>query len=104
MTEAPSNQGLFRVYATSWLVAAVFVVTITFTATDLPKLGVAAYFGIGLALWAVNMVLTKGGPRNGHGLSHALLAAAFALVWPLVIVALVAYLGTAVVHALRQPN
>ncbi|MET7687985.1 hypothetical protein ABZT06_08390 [Streptomyces sp. NPDC005483] len=93
MSEATPNQGLFRVYAASWLIAAVFAVTITFTATDLPKLGVAVYLGIGLALWAGNMLLTKGGPRNGHGLSHAVLAAAFALVWPLVTVALVVYSG-----------
>jgi len=104
MSEATPNQGLFRVYATSWLIAAAFVVTIAFTASDLPKLGIVIYLGIGLAMWVVNMVLTKGGPRNGHGLSHALLAAAFALVWPLVIVGLVVYLGTAVVQALRQPN
>lgn len=102
MNEVTPNQGLFRIYATAWLVAAVFAVTIAFTATDLPKLGIAAYLGIGLALWAVDMVLTKGAPREGHGLSHALLAAAFALIWPLVIVALVVYLGTAVVAGLRS--
>jgi hypothetical protein len=102
VNEASPNQGLFRIYAAAWLIGAAMVVAVAFTASDLPKLGAAVYLCIGLALWAVNMVLTKGAPRNGHGLSHALLAAAFALVWPLVIVALVVYLGTAVVQAARQ--
>lgn len=102
MSEATPNQGLFRVYATSWLIAAAFVVAIAFTASDLPKLGIAIYLSIGLTLWVLNMVLTKSGPRNGHKLSHALLSAAFALVWPLVIVALVVYLASGVVEGLRH--
>lgn len=101
MSERVPNQGLYRIYATEWLVAAGFVVAIVFTTSDLPKLGIAIYLGIGLALWAANMALTKGGPR-GHGLSHALLAAAFALVWPLVIVALVGYLASAVWEGVRR--
>jgi hypothetical protein len=102
VNETSPNQGLFRIYAAAWLIGAAMVVLVAFTASDLPKLGVAVYLCIGLALWAVNMVLTKGAPRNGHGLSHALLTAAFALVWPLVIVALVAYLASAIVAGLRH--
>ena len=102
MSEATPNQGLFRIYAVSWLIGVAMVIVVAFTASDLPDLGIGIYLGIGLALWAANMVLTKGRPRDGHGLSHALLAAAFALIWPLVVVALVVYLGTAVVQAARQ--
>jgi hypothetical protein len=102
VNEASPNQGLFRIYAAAWLMGAAMVVAVVFTASDLPKLGVAVYLCIGLALWAVDMVLTNGRPRGGHGLSHAMLTAAFALIWPLVIVGLVVYLGTAVVQAARQ--
>ena len=102
MSEATPNQGLFRIYAVSWLVGAAMVVAVVFAASDLPDLGIAIYLAIGLALWVVNMLLTKGRPRDGHGLSHALLAAAFALIWPLVIVGLVVYLGTAVFQAVRE--
>lgn len=102
MSEAARNQGLFRVYAASWLTAATFAATIAFTASDLSNLAIAIYLGIGLALWAVNMVLTKGRPRDGHGLSHAMLAAAFALIWPLVIVGLVVYLASGVIAGLRR--
>lgn len=75
---------------------------IAFTASDFPRLGIAVYLGIGVALWVADMVLTGGRPGDGHGLSHAVLAAAFALVWPLVILALVVYLGSAVVQGLRH--
>ena len=102
MSETAPNQGLFRIYAFSWLLAAAFAITLAFTATDLPILGVVAYLGIGLALWAADMLLTKGAPREGHGLSHAVLAAAFALIWPLVIVGLVVYLASGVVAGLRS--
>jgi len=102
MNEASPNQGLFRIYAAAWLIGAAMVVAVAFAASGPPKLGVAVYLCIGLALWAVNMVLTKGAPTNGHGLSHALLAAAFALVWPLVIVGLVVYLASGIVAGLRH--
>lgn len=102
MNETSPNQGPFRIYAVSWLVGVAMVVAVAFAASELPVLGVAGYLCIGLALWTVNMVLTKGAPRNGHGLSHAMLTAAFALVWPLVIVALVAYLASAIVAGLRH--
>ncbi|MFJ4932329.1 hypothetical protein ACIP8U_00460 [Streptomyces pseudovenezuelae] len=102
MTEATPNQGLFRIYAVNWLVGAAMVVTVAFTASDLPDLGIAIYLGIGLTLWIVDMVLTKGAPRTGHALSHAMLAAAFALVWPLVVVALVMYLASGVIAGVRR--
>lgn len=101
MSGATPNRGLFRIYAVSWLVGTAIVIVVAFQISGLPDRDIAIYLGIGLALWAVNMVLTKGRPRDGHGLSHALLAAAFALVWPLVIVALVAYLASAIVAGLR---
>lgn len=104
MSETHPNQGLFRIYAVAWLVAAAFVIVIAFQVSDLPDVAVAIYLGIGVALWVVNMALTGGAPRQGHGLSHALLAAAFALVWPLVIAAACAALGSMAFKALwRSP-
>jgi hypothetical protein len=95
------NQGLFRVYAVTWFAFAATAFSLVCTATGVPGSAVVIYAAIGGGLWLVNMVLTKGGPQ-GHALSHAVLAAAFAVVWPLVVAALVVYLGSAVFSALRE--
>ncbi|MGW2721418.1 hypothetical protein [Streptomyces sp. NPDC001492] len=102
MSETSPNQGLFRLYAFECLIAAAFVIVIAFTISDVPHLGIAIYLGIGAVLWVVDMVLTGGRPADGHGLSHAVLVAAFALMWPLVVAALIGYVGLGVVDALRR--
>ncbi|WP_328336759.1 hypothetical protein [Streptomyces violaceus] len=102
MSERAANQGLFRFYALGYLITGIFVMVIAFEVSDLPDLGIAIYLGFGVVLWVVNMVLTSGQPRGGHGLSHAVLSAAFALVWPLVIVALIYYLSLGVIEGLRR--
>ncbi|MCX5598426.1 hypothetical protein OOK29_09775 [Streptomyces phaeochromogenes] len=102
MSETVPNQGLFRMYAVAWVVAASMVVVVAFAVTDLPPEGIAAYLLIGAILWIIDMVLTKGGPRPGHAASHAVLVAAFALIWPLIPVALIGYLAWGAVRALRD--
>ena len=101
MTTRVENQGLFRVYAITWFAFAATAFGLAYAAADVPVSAVATYAAIGVGLWLVNMVLTKGGPQ-GHALSHAVLAAAFAVVWPLVVAALALYLGSAVCSALRE--
>ncbi|MER6492691.1 hypothetical protein [Streptomyces griseorubiginosus] len=101
MTSRVENQGLFRVYAITWFAFAATAFSLVYAAVDVPASAVVTYAAIGVGLWLVNMVLTKGGPQ-GHALSHAVLAAAFAAVWPLVVVALAVYLGSAVVQGLRH--
>lgn len=89
MSEVSPNQGRFRIYAFTWLIGSATVTLIAFDASGLSGSGMAIYLGVGAALWAVNMILTRGESRNGHGLAHAVLTAALALLWPLAIVVLV---------------
>jgi len=89
VSEAIPNQTLFRLYAAMWLLASATVIMIAFDVSDLSDRGIAIYLGIGVALWAVDMAFAGRRSTRGHGLAHALLVAAFALVWPLTIVALV---------------
>jgi hypothetical protein len=102
MSEAVPNQALFRLYATLWLIGSVVFIVIALQNSDLPGLGVTIYLGIGVALWGANMALTGGRSPRGHALSHALLTAAFAPLWPLAIAALLAYLVLYAVKDLRR--
>lgn len=102
MSETIPNQGLFRMYAVAWTAAASMTVMVAFAATGLPPEGIVAYLLVGALLWGIDMVLTKGGPRSGHGASHAILVAAFALVWPLVLLGLMGYLVWEVARELQS--
>lgn len=96
------NQSLYRIYATECLIASAAAITIAFQAAHLPDLAIALYLGIGAALWCVDMALTGSQAPRGHGLSHALLIAAVALVWPLALVAVAAVLVHGVIQGLRK--
>ena len=96
MSESPANRDLFRLYAAACLIGAVMVVAVAFAATDLPDVGILIYLGIGVALWGLDLAITGVVRQQEHGLARLVLLAAFALVWPLAIVALVVYLGSGV--------
>lgn len=108
MNEASPNRDLYRIYAAACLIGSATVVAIAFELSDLPDIGIIIYLAIGVALWCVDMLVTtiaRGATahagRQGHGLAHAVLIAGFALVWPLAVVAVLAFLGRGVVKALQ---
>ncbi|MGW7087542.1 hypothetical protein ACWGH2_29155 [Streptomyces sp. NPDC054871] len=101
MSETIPNQGLFRMYAVAW-VAASMTVMVAFAVTGLPPEGVVTYLLVGALLWGIDMVLTRGRSERGHRASHAILVAAFALVWPLVLAGILVFLVAGVVHGLRS--
>jgi hypothetical protein len=102
MSDTAAGRDLFMVYAATCLTAAALAVVIAFQISDLPDLDIAIYLGIGVALWCLNLALTGVIRQQNHGLARLVLLAAFALVWPLVIAALVGYLGWDAVRAARQ--
>lgn len=102
MSETIPNQGLFRMYAVAWVAAASMTVMVAFAATGLPREGIVAHLLVGALLWGIDMVLTGGRSAPGHGASHAILVAAFALVWPLVLAGILVFLVAGVVHGLRS--
>lgn len=109
MTEANPKRDLFRIYAVGCLIGAAFVVTVAYQLADVPDVAVTTYLAIGVALWAVDMVVTGiirsrtvDAANWGHGLAHAVLVAAFALVWPLAVVAALFALGAVTFKALRE--
>ncbi|MWA08766.1 hypothetical protein [Streptomyces sp. BA2] len=102
MSKAVPNQGLFRVYTVAWVVAAGMVVVVTFAVIDLPPEGIVAYLLVGAILWGIDMALTGGRSEPGHGASHAILVAAFALVWPLVLLGVMGYLVWGVARELQS--
>lgn len=102
MSETVPNQGLFRMYAVAWVVAASMTVMVAFAATGLSPEGIVAYLLVGALLWGIVMALTGGRSERGHGASHAILVAAFALVWPLVLLGLMGYLAWGVARELQS--
>ena len=102
MSAPVPSQGLFRLYAVLWLVGAAAAVTLAFQLAVLPHVVGVGYLAVGVALWAVDMVLTSGSPRQGHGLAHAVLVAAAALAWPVVLLVLAGYLGRGVMQEIRR--
>lgn len=102
MSSTTANHGLFRIYAIACLIAAVFVITIVFEASNLPDLGIVIYLGIGVALFILDLALTGTVRQRQNGLARLVLLASFALVWPAVVVALIVYLGWAVAREVRQ--
>jgi NADH:ubiquinone oxidoreductase subunit 6 (subunit J) len=106
VSEASPNRDLFRIYAVACLIGSAFVVAVAYSLADVSDVAVTIYLAIGVALWAVDMAVTgmvrrrTGDAANWeHGLAHAVLVAAFALVWPLV---LLAALGAVAFKALRE--
>lgn len=108
MSEASPNRGLFRIYAAECLIGSAFAFAVAYQLMDVSNAIVTVYLAIGVALWGIDMAVTgtRRSPtaREGRGLAHAVLLAAFALVWPLAVVAVVAFLGWGVVKALQQSN
>jgi hypothetical protein len=101
VTTQTVNQGLFRLYAVVWFVFAATVLNVVYAATDVPGAAVVIYAAIGFGLWLIDMMVTKGGPQ-GHALSHAVLVAAFAVIWPFVIAALTLWFGVTLVRAVAH--
>jgi hypothetical protein len=101
---APDSCALFRIYAAGCLVGCALVVAVAFQLSDLPDLAIVIYLAIGVALWGVDLALTGVVRQQDHGLARLVLLAAFALVWPLVVAALVVFLGAATFKALWRPN
>jgi hypothetical protein len=99
-----SNRGLFRMYAALWFAAAATAVTLALQLTGAPDLAIAIYLGIGAALWGADLVVTGTVRQPDHGLARLVLLAAFALAWPVALVALVALLARAVIRDVQQPN
>lgn len=104
MSEATSSRDLFRIYAFACLIGCAAIATVAFQVSDLPDLGIAVYLAIGVVLWGVDLALTGVVRQQNHGLARLVLLAAFALVWPLAVVALLVSLGAATFKALRRPN
>lgn len=101
MIDTTPNQSLYRLYAIACLIGAAMVIAVAFAVSDLPALGIAIYLGIGVALWCLDLVVTGVVWQREHGLARLVLLAGFALVWPLAVAALVAFLGAATFKALR---
>lgn len=100
MSETTEDRGLFRLYAAACLIGAAMVVAIAFALSDFSNLAIAIYLGIGVALWCLDLAVTGVVRQQDHALARLVLLAAFALVWPLAIAALVAFLGAATFKAL----
>ena len=100
MSETTDDRARFRFYAVACLIGAAMVVAIAFTLSDLPNLAVAVYLGIGVALWCLDLAVTGVVGQQDHGLARLVLLAAFTLIWPLVVAALLAFLGVATFKAL----
>ncbi|GAA1888159.1 hypothetical protein GCM10009837_07510 [Streptomyces durmitorensis] len=96
------NQGLFRMYAVAWVAAASMTAMVTLAVTGLSPEGIMAHLLVGAFLWGIDMLLTGARPEPGHGASHAILVAALALVWPLVLAGIIVFLVAGVVHGLRS--
>ncbi|MEU3613496.1 hypothetical protein ABZ725_14430 [Streptomyces sp. NPDC006872] len=102
MNDAVPNQRLFRLYAAAWVLAASAAVAITFQLVRPSPTAVFIYLGIAAVMWGVDARLAGGRRPHGHGVSHGLLIAAIALVWPLAIVVLAALLAGDVAKGLRR--
>jgi hypothetical protein len=96
------NRDLFRIYAAGCLIGCAGVIAVAFQLSDLPTLGVVIYLAIGIALWGVDLALTGVVRQRDHGLARLVLLAAFAVIWPVAIAALLVFLGVATFKALRR--
>lgn len=102
MSETPDNRDLFRIYAAGCLIGCAAVIAVAFQLSDLPTLGIVIYLAIGIALWGVDLVSTGVVRQRDHGLARLVLLAAFAVIWPVAVAALLVFLGATAFKALRR--
>lgn len=108
MSETVANQGLFRLYAVLWLVGLSLVAMVAHQLAGPSRSTAVIYLAIGAGLWLLNLALAATGRRgpgtepDGHAAAHAILTAAFALVWPLALAGVVVVFVAVAVNDLRR--
>lgn len=109
MSETVPNEGLFRLYAAMWLVGLSLAAATVYTLADPSELTAAVYLAVGAGLWLLDLALVAiwrrrslGTEADGHAAAHAILTAAFALVWPLALAGVVVAFVVVAVNDLRR--
>lgn len=109
MSQAVPNEGLFRLYAVMWLVGLSMAAVVVHELAGPPKSTVVAYLAIGAGLWVLDLVLVatrrraaSEARRDGYAVAHAVLTAALALAWPLVIAGILAFLAVGFLQGMRE--
>ncbi len=93
--------GRFRLYSLTGLLAALITVLIVADAVKAAGWGLAGYGAVAAALWVADKVLLADN-HSEHVVAHDLLVAAIALVWPLTLLGILAYLCAGAVDAARE--
>lgn len=107
MIEASPDRALFRLYAVTWLVGLSMAAVVAYELAGPPRPTVVVYLATGAGLWLLDLAFvatrrraTAGPQGDNHAVAHAVLTAALALVWPLVLAGILTFVIAALVHGL----